>query len=309
MDLRPVYIFTGFLDSGKTTSIKNTLLDPRFTENEKTLICVFEQGDVEYDADFLKKTNSSVEYLDFASLTPDTMKELDKKHKPDRVFVELNGMDNGIEFFKKGMIKGLEVAQILTTIDGSKFKVNMNNLKQFFYNHISISELAIINRSDGQDLRYFRNNLKGINQRIQILYEDVNGNVSNKIEDNYFDLTKPVIVNDEDFGLWYMDLIDNQEKYDGVEITVNGYYYRVDDENPAVMGFGRKAMVCCSNDLQEILFPVFYDKQNDLEINKFYTLHGTLRLTNTVENTRVCIFYLDDYKICKELDDSLVYFN
>lgn len=309
MDLRPVYIFTGFLDSGKTTSIKNTLLDPRFTENEKTLICVFEQGDVEYDADFLKKTNSSVEYLDFASLTPDTMKELDKKHKPDRVFVELNGMDNGIEFFKKGMIKGLEVAQILTTIDGSKFKVNMNNLKQFFYNHISISELAIINRSDGQDLRYFRNNLKGINQRIQILYEDVNGNVSNKIEDNYFDLTKPVIVNDEDFGLWYMDLIDNQEKYDGVEITVNGYYYRVDDENPAVMGFGRKAMVCCSNDLQEILFPVFYDKQNDLEINKFYTLHGTLRLTNTVEDTRVCIFYLDDYKICKELDDSLVYFN
>lgn len=309
MDLRPVYIFTGFLDSGKTTSIKNTLLDPRFTENEKTLICVFEQGDVEYDAEFLKKTNSSVEYLDFASLTPDIMKELDKKHKPDRVFVELNGMDNGIEFFKKGMIKGLEVAQILTTIDGSKFKVNMNNLKQFFYNHISISELAIINRSDGQDLRYFRNNLKGINQRIQILYEDVNGNVSNKIEDNYFDLTKPVIVNDEDFGLWYMDLIDNQEKYDGVEITVNGYYYRVDDENPAVMGFGRKAMVCCSNDLQEILFPVFYDKQNDLEINKFYTLHGTLRLTNTVENTRVCIFYLDDYIICKELDDSLVYFN
>lgn len=309
MDLRPVYIFTGFLDSGKTTSIKNTLLDPRFTENEKTLICVFEQGDVEYDSDFLKKTNSVVEYLDFALLTPEVMRELDQKYKPDRVFIELNGMDNGIEFFKKGMIKGLEVAQILTTIDGSKFKVNMNNLKQFFYNHISISELAIINRSDGQDLRYFRNNLKGINQKIQILYEDIEGNVSNKIEDNYFDLSKPIIVNDADFGIWYMDLIDNQEKYDNVDVTVNGYYYRVDDENPAVMGFGRKAMVCCSNDLQEILFPVYYDKDNDLKMNKYYTLHGTLHLTNTVENTRVCIFYLEDYKPCKELDDSLVYFN
>ena len=120
MELKPVYIFSGFLDSGKTTSIKNTLLDPRFTENEKTLICAFEQGDVEYDEDFLKKTHSFVEYLDFSKLNTSLMKELVDKYNPDRVFVEMNGMDNTIEFFKKGMIKGLEVAQILTTIDGSK---------------------------------------------------------------------------------------------------------------------------------------------------------------------------------------------
>ena len=70
MQLRPVYIFTGFLDSGKTTSIKNTLKDPRFTENEKTLILCFEQGDIEYDNNFLKSTNSYVEYLDFKDLKP-----------------------------------------------------------------------------------------------------------------------------------------------------------------------------------------------------------------------------------------------
>lgn len=309
MEIKPVYIFSGFLDSGKTSSIKNTLLDPRFTENEKTLICVFEQGDIEYDDQFLTKTNSVAEYLDFKDLTTNLMKELVKKHTPDRVFVELNGMDNPIDFFKKGMIKGLEVAQVLTTIDGSKFKVNMNNLKQFFYNHIAATELAIINRSEGQDLRYFRNNLKGINQRVQIIYEDSKGNITDKINDNYFDVTKPIVISDADFGIWYMDLIDNQEKYDGVEITVNSYFYRVDNENPAVMGFGRKAMVCCSNDTQEILFPVYFDEKNDLKQNGFYTLHGKLQMTNTVENTRVNIFYLEDYKPCKELDDSLVYFN
>ena len=230
MDLKPVYIFSGFLDSGKTTSIKNTLLDPRFTENEKTLICAFEQGDVEYDDDFLKKTHSIVEYLDFSKLTNNTMKELVEKHKPDRVFVEMNGMDNTVDFFKKGMIKGLEVAQILTTVDGSKFKLNMNNLKQFFYNHITTTDLAIINRSDGTDLRYIRNNLKGINQRVQIIYEDSKGNVTDKIDDNYFDVTKPIVVSDADFGIWYMDLIDNPEKYDGTDITVNSYFYRIDDE-------------------------------------------------------------------------------
>lgn len=309
MVLRPVYIFSGFLDSGKTTSIKNTLLDPRFTEGEKTLICVFEQGDVEYDAEFLKKTNSVVEFLDFKDLSQTLMKSLIDKYNPDRVFVELNGLDNGVDFFKKGMINGLEVAQILTTIDGSKFKVNMNNLKQFFYNHIAISELAIINRSEGQDLRYFRNNLKGINQKVQIIYEDSNGNVTDKIDDNYFDVTKPIIVSDADFGIWYMDLIDNQEKYENVDITVNAYFYRQDDENPAVMGFGRKAMVCCSNDTQEILFPVFFDKDNDLKLGTYYTIHGKLKMTNTIENSRICVFYLDSYKPCKELEDSLVYFN
>ena len=309
MDLKPVYIFSGFLDSGKTTSIKNTLLDPRFTENEKTLICAFEQGDVEYDDDFLKKTKSVVEYLDFSKLTNNTMKELVEKHKPDRVFVEMNGMDNTVDFFKKGMIKGLEVAQILTTVDGSKFKLNMNNLKQFFYNHVSTTDLTIINRIEGADLRYIRNNLKGINQRVQIIYEDSKGNVTDKIDDNYFDVTKPIVVSDADFGIWYMDLIDNPEKYDGTDITVNSYFYRVDDENPAVMGFGRKAMVCCSNDVQEILFPVFFDKKNDLKQNKYYTLHGKLQMTNTIENTRVNVFYLEDYNPCKELEDSLVYFN
>ena len=309
MDLKPVYIFSGFLDSGKTTSIKNTLLDPRFTEDEKTLICAFEQGDVEYDEGFLKMTHSFVEYLDFSKLTNNTMKELVDKYKPDRIFVEMNGMDNTVEFFKKGMIKGLEVAQILTTVDGSKFKLNMNNLKQFFYNHVATTDLAIINRSEGQDLRYIRNNLKGINQKVQIIYEDSKGNVTDKIDDNYFDITKPIVVSDADFGIWYMDLIDNPEKYDGADITVNSYFYRVDDENPAVMGFGRKAMVCCSNDVQEILFPVFFDKKNDLKQNKYYKLHGKLQMTNTIENSRVNVFYLEDYKPCKELDDSLVYFN
>ena len=309
MQLRPVYIFTGFLDSGKTTSIKNTLKDPRFTENEKTLILCFEQGDIEYDNNFLKSTNSYVEYLDFKDLTPDLVKKLDDKYKPDRVFVELNGMDNGVDFFRKGMIKGLDVAQVLTTIDGSKFKVNMNNLKQFFYNHIAISELAIINRSDNQDLRYFRNNLKGINQRVQILYEDSNGNVTNKINDNYFDVTKPLVINDGDFGIWYMDALDNPSKYDNADITINGYYVKKDIENKNVLAFGRKAMVCCSNDLQDILFPVFAKKQDGLKINEFYQLHGKIKNVNTQDGNVLCVLYLEDFKVHKEPDDNLVYFN
>ena len=44
----PVYLFTGFLESGKTSLIKETLLDPGFNDGEKTLLLACEEGFEEY---------------------------------------------------------------------------------------------------------------------------------------------------------------------------------------------------------------------------------------------------------------------
>ena len=40
----PVYLFTGFLESGKTKFIQETLEDKRFCNKEKTLLLVCEEG-------------------------------------------------------------------------------------------------------------------------------------------------------------------------------------------------------------------------------------------------------------------------
>ena len=45
----PVYSFTGFLDSGKTKFIQETLEDPRFNDVARTLLLIFEEGEEEYD--------------------------------------------------------------------------------------------------------------------------------------------------------------------------------------------------------------------------------------------------------------------
>ena len=45
----PVYSFTGFLDSGKTKFIQETLEDERFNAGERTLVLLFEEGEEEYD--------------------------------------------------------------------------------------------------------------------------------------------------------------------------------------------------------------------------------------------------------------------
>ena len=61
----PVYLFTGFLDSGKTTLIKDTLSDPQFMEGvSRTLIVCFEEGEVEYDEKWLDEHHAYIEYVD-----------------------------------------------------------------------------------------------------------------------------------------------------------------------------------------------------------------------------------------------------
>ena len=53
--VKPVYFFSGMLDSGKTRAIKETLYDERFNEIEDfNLIIALEHGDEEYDNKFLK---------------------------------------------------------------------------------------------------------------------------------------------------------------------------------------------------------------------------------------------------------------
>ena len=44
----PVYLFTGFLESGKTTFIQETLEDSGFNMGERTLLLLCEEGEEEY---------------------------------------------------------------------------------------------------------------------------------------------------------------------------------------------------------------------------------------------------------------------
>ena len=45
MEEIPVYLFTGFLDAGKTKFIQETLEDVRFNNGESTLLLLCEEGE------------------------------------------------------------------------------------------------------------------------------------------------------------------------------------------------------------------------------------------------------------------------
>lgn len=281
---RPIYIVTGFIDSGKTTAIKRTLEDPRFTEGEKTLIICFEEGDEPYDDKFLKATNSVVEYVDFTDFNNDKLLELDDKHNPDRFFIEFNGMDDDNKLLNMDLPRGFDIAQMICTIDASKFKVQVANMAQFMFNHVNSTEIVVLNRYEGQDFRYLRNNIKSMNQFAVIGLEDKDGNMYDMPKDDLFD-PKNLEINDADYGLFYMDAIDNYQKYDGSPIKFNGFYM---EDSGNFKTFGRLAMVCCANDMQRLGMSV-KDLKDDLKLNHYYEVEGTFKAARSGNGIRIYI--------------------
>lgn len=270
---KPIYMFTGFLDSGKTTSIKKTLEDPRFTENEKTLILCLEEGDEIYDEGFLNGTNSVIEYLDFESLNKDDIEKLDQKYNPDRIFIEFNGMDDDRELFKDGFPKGYEIAQIICTIDVTKFKLFVLNMPQFMFNHIAMSDMIVLHNFENADFKYLRNNIKSMNGNAVIILEDKDGNMYDLPISDIFDPNN-LDISDDDYGLFYMDAIDNVKRYEDKELIFNGFCL---EKNKDEYIFGRYAMVCCANDMRRLAIKV-KDLKQDLQLNEYYKIKGIIRL-------------------------------
>ena len=308
--IKPVYFFSGMLDSVKTRAIKTTLYDERFNEpGEFNLIISMEQGDEEYDKKFLKYTNSAVEYIDYKDLTREKMQQLEDEYDPSRIIIEFNGMQNDEEFFRNGFIPEWEMAQTLTTIDGSSFRLMVANLRQFMFYHIKYAEVVIINRFSSEDLVYLRNNIKGMNQRVEIIFEDENGNVTNKINESLFDTSKPLDISDIDYGLWYMDAVDNPDKYEGCQIELNSYYIEKVKEYENVGIFGRRAMVCCAEDVQPIAFTVIDIDPDRLEKNKYYHIKGTVKCLDDERGYKTCVVYASEIAPQEEPADPMVYFN
>jgi len=291
---RPIYIFTGMLDSGKSSAIKRTLLDPRFTENEKTLIICFEQGDEEYDENFLKSSNSIVEYVDFEDFDTVLLKVLDKKHGADRIFIEMNGTDEDKQLLTMPLPNGLEIAQLVCLIDASKFRLHVTNMPQFMFNHVNLAEIVVINRYEDADFKYLRANLKTMNPGVYINLEDSEGEIHDFPVTNLFELDN-LDISDDDFGLFYMDVVDNFMKYKDARFSFNAFHLEDRDDYKV---FGRYAMVCCANDTQRMAMSVSGIKDK-LELNMYYHIEGILRVTQKDKGYRLSVDGLSVKKIDK----------
>ena len=214
----PVYAFTGFLDSGKTKFIQETLEDPRFNAGERTLLLVFEEGEEEYDFSTYPYQNVYLEVLDQQTVTTKDLQALQKKYKAQRVVVELNGMQQVGDLYMR-FPESWVVAQEVMFADSTTIMAYNANMRNLVMDKLVGAQMVVFNRmTPGADVMPFHKLARAANRRVDILYDYTDGTSTyDDIEDPLpFDINAPVIqVMDEDYALWFRDVCEEPEKYDG----------------------------------------------------------------------------------------------
>ncbi|MEE3469778.1 MAG: GTP-binding protein, partial [Butyrivibrio hungatei] len=249
--MKPVYIINGFLDSGKTDFFRYTIAQPYFRTDGKTLLIVCEEGENDYEEKLLKSTNTIIEKIeDEEEFNPDNLVKLDAKYNPERILIEYNGMWN-FKNLKLPVMWKLE--QQITVIDASNFELYFNNMKSLLAEQLRGSDLILFNRCDGlKDLASFKRNVKAINQKADIIFEDMNGEVDVTLdEDLPFDLNAdPIELNNFGYGMFYLDALEHVDRYEGKNIKFKAMVL-VPPEFPKNRFVpGRMAMTCCAQDMQ-----------------------------------------------------------
>lgn len=249
----PVYAFTGFLDSGKTKFIQETLEDPRFNAGERTLLIVFEEGEEEYDFSAYPHQNVYLEVLDQQSLTTKDLIALQKKYKPQRVVAELNGMQLVGDLYSR-FPDGWVVAQEVMFADSTTFMTYNVNMRNLVMDKLVGAQMVVFNRlPQGIDTMPFHKIARAANRKIDILYDYTDGSTAfDDIQDPLpFDINAPIIeIKDEDYALWYRDVTEEPAKYDGKTVRFKGQVALLRREKNGMFAPGRFVMTCCADDIQ-----------------------------------------------------------
>lgn len=251
-----VFAFTGFLESGKTNFIKETFQDPNFATGEKTLLIVCEEGEEEFDKKAMEKLNTFiVEVEEQEELTPQFLKKCNSDYKPRRVMIEYNGMWQMDYLMEMPLPSKWILAQIITTVDMNTCQMYLNNMKSMMTDKFMYSDLVIFNRCDlDVDKGYFRRSVKAVNRRAEVVFEDKSGNmIPMGPEDMPFDVNADFIeIADEDFGIWYLDAMENVGKYVGKTVKFKATVYKDKKLGKQAFAAGRFAMTCCADDIAYI---------------------------------------------------------
>ncbi|MBO5209453.1 MAG: GTPase [Lachnospiraceae bacterium] len=275
--MKPVFVINGFLESGKTEFITYTLAQPYFQTRGKTLLLLCEEGEIEYDDALLKKSNTVVELIEEEEDFNTThLMELEKKYKPERIIIEYNGMWN---YKNMKLPWHWKIEQQITTIDASTFPMYFTNMKSLLAEMVRKSEMIIFNRCDEvKDLSSYKRNIKAINQKAEIIFEDANGEINEIMEDDLpYSLSAPILeLDNTGYGIWYLDSLDHIERYLGKTVQFVAMVLIPENFPKGYFVPGRMAMTCCADDMAFLGFACEYDKADTLTNKQWVKVTATV---------------------------------
>ena len=277
---RPVYLFTGFLESGKTKFIQETLEDKRFCNKEKTLLLVCEEGEEEYAPEQFATDTVVIRVIEGQEqLTTENLTKWAQETKADRVVIEYNGMWL-LDALYAAMPEGWVVYQEFMFADAGTFLSYNGNMRQLVYDKLKSCELVVFNRfKPDMDKMEFHKVVRAASRRADIAYESTDGKVVyDDIEDPLpFDLNAPVIeIGDADFAEWYRDLGETPANYEGKTVRFKCRALKRSKMPANTFIVGRHVMTCCVEDIQFAALVCQWDKADTVQDDSWMILTAKL---------------------------------
>lgn len=310
----PIYIINGFLESGKTTFLQGVLDGGDFDDGAPGLLILCEEGEEEYDGTALKEMNISVVTVEEEEeLNGEFLEACLKKYRPERIFLEMNGMWDGRWMFEGGLPESIEVAQVITLVDGSTFSVYLNNMRSILSNMFLYTEMALFNRcTEDMDLQSFRRTVRGLNPRAMVYFEDEEGEpLDPGMDVPPYNLDAEVIqIEDVDYGLWYLDAFENQDRYDGRKVRFRAKVMKSRRFPEGAFVPGRNAMTCCEDDIRFVGCLCKSKFADELKSRQWIWLTAEIRYEYQREyGEEGPVLYGISYEKAEAPEEDLVYFN
>ena len=310
----PVYLVNGFLEGGKTSFLRFTVAQEYFDIDEPTLLILCEEGEEEYDLRELADHDTRLEIVeDQEHFNEGFLQKLEEIYQPGRVLIEYNGMWQTGRLHQMELPEGWEIVQQITTIDASTCQVYMNNMKSLFMDMVRDSELVIFNRCTPElPLASFRRNIKAVNQRSEIIFEDEKGELDNIFEEEMpFDLDAPVVdIPLEGYGIWYLDALEHTDRYLGKTLRFRAQVMKDRRIGHGIFVPGRMAMACCEEDTSFIGFICKSDQAETLRNGQWITLTAKLAEEYArAYRAKGPVLYAESIEEADPLPDDMVFFN
>ena len=311
----PVFLFTGFLDSGKTTFIKETLAEGQFEDGRNMLYILCEEGEVEITGTMIKNNHLTIKTIeDEEDVSAELFARFEKETRPARVLIECNGMWDQNEILE-AMPENWELAEGITTVDSTTFESYLANMKMMMTNQFVNADLVVFNRcTENHDRAMFKRMVRAVNRRAQVLFEDPEGNVDNKCDEELpYDINADIInIEDDDFGIFYIDTMDHLDAYKGKTVRFKALVHKPKLAGKDMFVAGRFAMTCCADDVQFVGYPCRYMEAKSLVDREW--IYVTARMDGVFRKEygeEVPVLYAEDVTTDAPAPDGddIVYFN
>lgn len=275
-----VFLINGFLESGKTTFIKNAILNDPEIEKERVLIICCEQGEEDFSELPGKIYVHEVE--EKQDFTSELLIELDKKYRPTYVIIEYNGVWGMQTAYSARIPDGWQIAQQMTIIDATTFKSYFSNMKSIFADMLGSSSTVFVNRCTGDDdFKYYKDSIKICSPNTEIVYiSDQEGIMDITLEEDLpYNLDDDVIeLDDQSYTTWYIDMLDNIQRYIGKTVDYIGQTVKPDYFRKDYFSVGNMVITCCEDDMQFLGFVCHYDGAESLQEGGYVKVRGQVRV-------------------------------